>query len=110
MPRASTFLKPANRHMLIVPHFRKTEKTSSGVLLPDEYKQEESRYIKATVVAIADDCSAQFRTLRRSSLDENKIVVIDSSMIEEVKFDNKKSYLILENYVIGTLRETNEKF
>jgi co-chaperonin GroES (HSP10) len=110
MPSAGTFLKPANRYMLIVPHFRKAKKTSSGVLLPDEYKQEESRYIKATVVAIADDCSAQFQSLKRNSHDENKIVVIDSSMVEEVKFDNKKNYLILENYVIGILRESNEKF
>ena len=110
MSRVGTFLKPTNRHLLIIPHFRKAKQTNSGVLLPEEYKHEESRYIKATVVAIADDCSTQFRTLKRSSHDENKTIVIDSAMIEEVSIDNKKNYLILENYVIGFLRETNEKF
>ena len=47
-------LKPVNRHLLIVPHVQQNE-TSTGVLLPDDYKPEEARYIEASVVDIADD-------------------------------------------------------
>ena len=110
MSRVGTYLKPTNRRMLIVPSFRETGQTETGVLLPEEYRNEESRYIKAIVVDIADDCSEQFRTLRRTSHGESKTIVVESAMIEEVMFDNKKNHIILENYVVGILRESNERF
>ena len=45
-------LKPVNRHLVIVPHVQKNE-TNSGVLLPEDFTQEEDRYISASVVDIA---------------------------------------------------------
>jgi hypothetical protein len=35
-------LKPVNRHLTIIPH-PQSEKTSSGVILPDDFKPEEDR-------------------------------------------------------------------
>lgn len=99
-------LKPANRHLLIVPHVQKNE-TNTGVLLPDDYKQEEARYIEASVVDVADDCDKQFRHLRLGNVENNKIVV-DRTMVEEVKLKDKTHFLVLENYVVGVYRRANE--
>lgn len=92
-------IKPSNRHMLVVPHVKKNE-TNSGVLLPDDFEADSPRYIKATVIDIADDCNDQFKSLRYESINDNEII-IDSSMLQEVKLKDKTHYFILENYVIG---------
>lgn len=99
-------LKPVNRHLLIVPHIQKNE-TNTGVLLPDDYKPEENRYIEATVIDIASDCDNQFRHLRYGTVDNNKIV-IDRTMVEEVKLKDKTHFMILENYVVGIYRRPDE--
>ncbi len=99
-------LRPVNRHLLIVPHTRKNE-TNSGVLLPEDFKPEEDRYIEATVVDVASDCSDQFRHLRYGNLDNNKVVV-DRTMIEEVKLKDRSHHMILENYVVGVYRRSSE--
>ena len=99
-------LRPANRHFLIVPHTKKNE-TNAGVLLPEDYKPEQDRYIEASVVDIADDCSEHFRRLKYSPPNNNKIVV-DRTMIQEVKVKNRTHFMILENYVVGFFRGPNE--
>lgn len=105
MSRVET-LKPTNRHLLIVPHVKKNE-TSTGVLLPEDYKPEEDRYIEASVIDIAEDCDTQFRRLRYGSVDSNRIVV-DRSMIQEIKLKDKSHFIILENYVVGIFRRPDE--
>jgi len=99
-------LKPVNRHLTIIPHPDKQE-TSSGVILPDDFKQEESRYITATVVDIASDCSTAFRELRGSG-NKNRTVIVERSMIEEIVVKEKSYYTVLENYVVGVMRGLNE--
>ena len=100
-------LKPVNRHISIVPHFKES-KTDTGVILPDDFKQEESRYIKATVVDIASECKKDFHELRYGTVGKKEIVV-DKSMIEEVEIGNSKHYIILENYVVGIYRRPNAR-
>tara|TARA_A100001011_G_C14256955_1_gene820480 strand:+ start:1152 stop:1478 length:327 start_codon:yes stop_codon:yes gene_type:complete len=92
-------LKPLNRHLLVIPHF-KEEKTPSGVILPDDYDPERVRYIEATVIRISPDCSDSIRKIKYNLSDESRIV-IDSSMLQEIMVSGKKHYMILENYVLG---------
>ena len=99
-------LKPANRHLLIVPHVQKNE-TSTGVLLPEDYNPEMDQYIEATAIDVAIDCHEQFRHLRYGNIDDNRIIV-DRSMIQEVKLKEKTHYMILENYVVGVYRRPSE--
>ena len=99
-------LKPVNRHLLIVPHVQKNE-TNTGVLLPDDYNSDQEQYIEATVIDIASDCHEQFRHLRYGNIDNNKVVV-DRSMIQEVKLKDKTHHMILENYVVGVYRRPSE--
>ena len=106
MSRIPPRLKPTNRHLTIVPHFQE-KKTESGVLLPEDYKPEQDRYIEATVVDVSDDCSKQFESLRYGTINERKVVV-DASMIEEVNVSDRRVYIVLENHVVGIYRRTDE--
>ena len=99
-------LKPVNRHLLIVPHVKKNE-TNAGVILPEDYNPEQDQYIEASVIDIAVDCDKQFHHLRYGNIDNNRIVV-DRSMIQEVKLKEKTHYMILENYVVGVYRRPDE--
>ena len=99
-------LKPVNRHLLIVPHVQKNE-TNTGVLLPEDYSPDKDQYIEANVIDIASDCHEQFKHLRYSNIDSNRIIV-DRSMIQEVKLKEKTHYMILENYVVGVYRRPSE--
>lgn len=101
-------LKPVNRHLLIVPHVKKNE-TSSGVVLPDDYQPEQDSYIEATVVDVADDCGKQFNSLRYGTIGEEKRIVVDRSMIQEVNIKERTHYLVLENYVVGVYRRANDQ-
>lgn len=99
-------IKPVNRHLLVIPHTQKNE-TTTGVLLPDDFQPEEDRYIEATVVDVATDCNPQFKHLRHGAID-NKKIIIDRTMIEEVKLKEKTHFMILENYVVGVYRRHDE--
>ena len=101
-------LKPVNRHIVVVPHTSQNE-TESGVLLPEDFVRDENedRYITATVVSVARDCSQAFQKLN-SRVGEQKQIVVDRSMIEDVTLGDKTYHIILENYVIGILRGLNE--
>ena len=95
-------LKPLNRHLVIVPHFKKENKTDHGVLLPEDYKPEQERWVAATVVDVAPDCSANVRNLKPGYSEATEILV-DRSMINEITHKGKSFYVILENYVTGIL-------
>ena len=99
-------LKPVNRHLLIVPHAEKDE-TNTGVLLPEDYKPDQGTYIEATVVEIADDCDKQFRHLKYDNIGD-KAIVVDRTMIQEVKLKDRTHFMILENYVVGVYRRADE--
>ncbi len=102
MPNRVLSLKPLNRHLVIVPHLKKENKTDHGVLLPEDYKPEQERWISATVVDVAPDCSDGVRNLR-PGFSEATDILVDRSMIDEVTHKGKKFYVILENYVMGIL-------
>ena len=93
-------LKPTNRHLLIVPH-EKENKTETGVLLPDDFELEKSRYLEATVIDVSEDCSPCFKRFKFGSISEDKRIIIDRSMMQEVTASDRRHFLILENYVLG---------
>jgi co-chaperonin GroES (HSP10) len=106
MSRLPPVLKPVNRHLTITPHVKKNE-TNTGVLLPDGFEPEEDRYITATVLEVAPDCATPFQKMRGHTTN-SRTVVVDRSMIEEVKISDKTYYTILENYIVGILRGFDE--
>ena len=100
-------LRPSNRHLLILPHF-KENKTKSGVVLPDDYQPDENAYIEATVLDVADDCNKQFKFLKFGRIEEERRIILEKRMVQEVKLQDKTHYLVLENYVMGIYRRFDE--
>jgi hypothetical protein len=105
MSNLSPVLRPVNRHLTIIPHVKGNE-TPSGVILPEDFEPEEDRYITATVLDIAADCSAPIQKMRGHTA--AKTIIVDRSMIEEIVVKDKSYYTVLENYVVGILRGFNE--
>ena len=108
MSKMSPILKPLNRHLVIIPHPDKRRDESSTVLLPEDYKQEESRFITATVLDVSPDCNSSIQKIRSMHHGERCVVVVERSMVEEIQINNKSYYTVLENYVLGILRGAHE--
>jgi len=65
-------------------------------LLPDDYKKQKSPYVLCRVRNFADDCKIDITT--------NMDIVVQRSMIETIDIMDQTYYLILENYVYGSLK------
>jgi len=88
-------LSPVNRHILIEP-IEAEEKEQPTVLLPEGYKMTATDpYMPAKVIKVAGDCQQRFQSL------EGLTIMIDSSMVQEINFNNTTFHLVLENYVLG---------
>ena len=99
-------LAPVNRYLLVVPHVSENQ-TNNGVLLPDDYEPEKDRFIEATVLDVAPDCSEAIRKIKYDLAPEKK-VIIDRTMLEKVSLKDKTYHMILENYIMGVYKGSNE--
>ena len=90
------YLEPKNRHLLVLPVSEKKQEKSL-IVLPEDYKQPIDPHIICDVLGVASDCSV--------SVDIGDRVVVERSMIQEVKASGETNYLILENYVYGRLQD-----
>lgn len=87
--------KPLNRYIEIEVETAKQPQTASGILLPDDFKVEESRH--ACVKVKSWDSEVRFA----DSLADNSWLIVDKSMIEEVNVRGNTINLVLDNYVLG---------
>jgi len=87
--------KPVNRYVEIALIAEEKPKTESGILLPDDFKPAEERYVPAEVLSVSDD--VKFKELLTSGC----TVVVDKSMVEAINFNNKNINVVLENYILG---------
>lgn len=86
-------LQPVNRHILIeIPHSLDSSEESL-IVLPEDYKPEEQRYISVEVLGFAPDV--------RFSLEKGNTIIVDRTMIEEICTNESTFNVILDNYVIG---------
>ena len=88
-------LVPVNRH-LVVEHVEdnSVEENVPTILLPSDVKIKTSPY---SVVKLLQAHEA-------STLEEGSLLVVNSNMIDEVKFNNKTFLFLLENHVVGLLK------
>ena len=76
------------------------EEKDKGFLLPDDYMKPKSPYVLGRVLAFADDLKINITT--------NTVVIFQRSMLQEMEIKGQKIYLILENYIFGSVDdETN---
>jgi co-chaperonin GroES (HSP10) len=88
-------ITPLNRFILIEPVPEKEEDRST-VLVPDSYMPK-SLYGQAHVLSRSKDC--------KILVDTGDQVVVDNSMIQEIKVGEETKYLILENHILCVLEE-----
>jgi hypothetical protein len=85
---------PVNRYILIEIPVKKAA-TESLIMLPEDYKPEEERYLEVTVLQAAEDVRFKLPDLTK--------LVVDRSMIEEIKVGGSIYNVILDNYVVGKI-------
>jgi co-chaperonin GroES (HSP10) len=88
--------KPVNRYIQIkLPEV--VHQTTSGIVLPDDFKPTEERYGTAEVVNYAPDVRFKDQIAYGAS------VVVDKSMIEEITINNNTISIVLDNYIVGII-------
>ena len=83
----------------IKPIMAKQSEQNYGILLPEDYKPDESPFAAVRVL----DWDRQSVSL---DLRLNEVVIVNRSMIEEVKYNENTFYVILENYVMGLCQDS----
>ena len=89
------YLEPHNRHLLVLPI--EDEKEKQTFVLPEDYKKPKSPYIMCDILGISGDCKV--------ALNIGDRIVVERSMLCEVKAMGETNYLVLENYVYGRLQD-----
>ena len=87
--------EPTNRHILVSPIEEKKEEKNSLIMLPDDYKKQESPYLACSVLAVASDSKLV------GSLSDNDTIIVERRMLEKIEMKGKEIYLVLDNYVMG---------
>tara|TARA_Y100001938_G_C8063322_1_gene418668 strand:- start:256 stop:519 length:264 start_codon:yes stop_codon:yes gene_type:complete len=86
-------LVPLNRHLVVEPI--EEVKTDSGVLVPEGTRIDISAFKLVHVL----------ESTIESALEKGMKVVVPTHTIEEVSFFGKTYYLVLENHVVGFLKQ-----
>ena len=93
-------LTPFNRHILIELLEQEEKVEDKPFLLPDDYKKQKSPYVLCKVLDFCHECKVDIAI-------ESKIVV-QRSMIETIDILDQTYYLVLENYVYGSIENEVE--
>jgi len=88
-------LNPVNRYIWIDIPPTNTTGPESLVMLPDDYKAPEERFIRVSAVKAAADV--------RFDVGSDDKMVVDRSMIEEITIGATIYNVILDNYVVGII-------
>ena len=91
--------KPVNRYIQVKISDPEPVKTETGILLPNDYEPKEERYVQASTLAWSPDV----RFADDLQLDSK--IIIDKSMVEEINSSGLTMHLILDNYVLGLIKE-----
>ena len=87
--------EPTNRHILVNPIEEKKEEKNSMIVLPDDYKKQESPYLACSVLAVANDSKLA------ESVRQYDTIIVERRMLEKIEMKGKEFYLVLDNYVMG---------
>ena len=91
--------EPTNRHILVNPIEEQQEESNSLIMLPDDYKKQESPYLACSVLAIASDSKLV------DSIRQYDTIVIERRMLQKIVMNGTEIYLVLDNYVMGRFLE-----
>lgn len=86
--------EPCNRHILIERSQEQEEEPL--IALPDGYRTTQ-KYEKVRIKSISPDV--------KPPISPGQTAIVLSHMVEEVDFGEGKVYLVLENHVVGIVKE-----
>ena len=86
-----------NRHVWLEVLEEEEKKEDKGFLLPEGYQKPKSDYVLGRVLGFAEDCKQYFI--------KDDLVIFQRSMLQEIEINNQKIYLILENYIFGSIND-----
>lgn len=86
-----------NRHVWLEVLEEEEKKEDKGFLLPEGYQKPKSDYVLGRVLGFAEDCKQYFL--------KDDLVIFQRSMLQEIEINNQKIYLILENYIFGSIND-----
>ena len=87
---------PVNRYILIELATTPNPADSSLIVLPEDYKPPEERFITVAAVKAATDV--------RFNVPVPSRLIVDRSMIEEISIGGTNYNIILDNYVVGIIQ------
>jgi len=86
---------PVNRYILIdIPKIQEGD-AESLIVLPEDYKPKEERFIEVSAITAATDV--------RFAVPHSARLIVDRSMVEEISVGGTIYNVVLDNYVIGML-------
>ena len=88
-------LDPRNRHLLVEILPEKEEQAKSAVLLPDNYRPVKNQHAAVRLLEKAPDCKIQ--------CSHGSVLIVESSMLNGISYNDHIFYLVLENYVLGVI-------
>ena len=117
--------KPFNKHVLVEKFAEKKIPDLSPVLIPEDAQVgTPERYGLVRFICAANDCELFLKDLNpgqaawatsRGTMDDkfttssrtngNASLVVDQSMVEEIKIEDMKFHVVHQNYIIGVIDE-----
>jgi len=117
--------KPFNKHVLVKKIAEVKNADLSPVLIPEDAQVgEQQRYRVVKFVCAASDCELFLRdlnpgqaawTTQRGTMDDvftmsvktsgRASLVVDQSMIEEIKIEDDRYHIVHQNYIVGIIDE-----
>jgi len=92
-------LEPVNRHLLVEPLSEEEKKTTSGVLLPEDYQSQTPTFTSVKLISASRDIS------NIQLMSPGKILIVQTSMLESVEHRGTQFFLVKENYVMGVVHD-----
>ena len=86
-----------NRHIMVEILYEQEEEKDKGFLLPEDYMKPKSPYALGKIITYADDCNLSLYT--------GDVIIFQRSMLQEMEIKGQKIYLILENYILGSIND-----
>ena len=93
---------PLNRHVLLLPVEEEEPESPGTILLPDDYVKVKSPYEVYKIIGAASDCE------KVGLENTGQEVIVNGSMVEEIKVHGSMYYLLLENYIYGILTKSED--
>jgi hypothetical protein len=93
------FLSPRNRYLLVEEKHVTVSKQEQdrGFVLPTNYKEKIEPY---KIMRVVEDSNGKY--------EPESLVLVPTNVLEEVTLNNEKFYLVVDNYVIAVVQETED--